>query len=171
MKYLLSFLLFFALNGQIAATDFHFEMPEAPAQSYSYPLTSSGSTYSPEVAWDILYMSVPQESLKDKLYRRVHRYYANTLKNWNLWTWGENEFLNQIKAKNVQIPHTPVDEEEAWDILYRNVEATDLRFLIRQSSHKEYVESKGWEIIESSELQYIQTIKNKITPDDGGDSL
>jgi len=166
MKYLLSILLTIALASNIQAVEF-----EVYKTSSHYPLTSSGSTYSPEVAWDILYKSVPAESLKDKLYRRVHRYYANTLKGWNLWTWSEEEFISQVKEQNVPIPHTPANEEEAWDILYRNVEATDLRYLIRQSTHKEYVEDKKWDIIESSELEYIQTIKNKITPKDGGDTL
>lgn len=108
--------------------------------------------------WDILYKTLEKNELADRLQRRVHRKYATAKGHEIGWKWTESAYLDELLTK----PNTAVVESSslaAWDNLYRNIDTEELRYFIRQSSHFEYANSKGWIIHEQTEEAYINRIK------------
>jgi len=130
--------------------------------------TGSGSgvgTVSSEelAAWDVLYATIPKDTLASRLQKGVHRFYI-ARKGLNIgWKFFENRLLEAIEDENLQITPAPT-EIEAWDNLYRVASTQNLRWLIRYKDHKKYVRDKNWEdIYIRKEENYIEVIKEKLS--------
>lgn len=122
-------------------------------------LTGSGSGIGANSlsAWQVLYKTLPNDTLANHLQRRVHRAYAQA-RGFSIWTITEAQFLNELRQRTNPVLAADSDLA-AWDNLYRNVPTDELRLYILQPVHEYYAARKGWQIYVRTEAAYIERLK------------
>lgn len=161
MKKLLLFALLLGLTTTMFAYDIFNDL-DVPLQNFE-PNTGSGSGIGNNSldAWQELYKTLPDDTLKHHLQRRVHRAYAKA-RGFNIWTFTENQFLDQLRQR-INPVNAAATDLQAWDNLYANVPTEELRHFVLQPVHEYYAARKGWKILERNEADYINQIKERLS--------
>ena len=119
--------------------------------------TGSGIGTTNLSAWQVLYKTLPDDTLNHHLQRRTHRAYSEA-RGFNIWTFTESQFLTQLRSRTNPVNPAPTDLA-AWDSLYTNVPTDELRHWLLQPVHEYYAARKGWQIYVRTEAAYIERLK------------
>lgn len=160
MKNLLLLLCLFVTMVTAQAETNHLIFNTEGSTATNTPLTGSGSSVATS-AWDIVYRTLPNDTLAAQFNRRVHRHYANDVKGFGLpWSWTESAYLDNVRLRNDTVSNVPiVTQIAALDSLYKNLSTEELRLYLRYKNHYWYMNQKGWKVYARTEAALIERLK------------